>query len=364
MSTPRIIPPTCSTRRRAASDPAVSAWVVGQCRLGQDACAGAARDPAAAARRRRRRRSSASPSPRPPPPTWRTACSRRSAHGRRSTTPRSTRRSRKIERPRARRRHRAHARAAAVRAGARDAGRPEGADHPRLLHAAAASVSVRGERRGALRGAGRAHARRELLDQLRLDVLLEAAAKPDSALGRALGDRDRVGGRPDLSRRDRRGDPQARRARRAGSTRAGGVAAAIAELSRALGVAPDETVGDESKRRFFDGSLIAAIGMARGRRRACAGGSKTDKEHGARFHALRGARPAPSASRPICRSSAPAEREPRKNDRHQGDSQTTTPACAQRLLAEQDRVCGADRSAAAPSRRASAPPRCSPSPPR
>ena len=50
--------------------------------------------------------------------------------------------------------------------GAGDAGRPEGADHPRLLHAAAASVSVRGRRRGALRGAGRARREAQLLDRV------------------------------------------------------------------------------------------------------------------------------------------------------------------------------------------------------
>ena len=59
----------------------------------------------------------------------------------------------------------ARAGAAAVCRGAGDARRPQGADHPRLLHAAAAPVSVRGQCRGALRGArrggGSAAARRD-----------------------------------------------------------------------------------------------------------------------------------------------------------------------------------------------------------
>ena len=46
------------------------------------------------------------------------------------------------------------ARAAAVCAGAGNAGRPEGADHPRLLHEPSAPVSVRGRGRRGLRGAG------------------------------------------------------------------------------------------------------------------------------------------------------------------------------------------------------------------
>ena len=58
----------------------------GQCRLRQDARAGAARDQSSARAASRRKKSSASPSPRPPPPIWRSACSTRSRAGRRSTT--------------------------------------------------------------------------------------------------------------------------------------------------------------------------------------------------------------------------------------------------------------------------------------
>ena len=55
----------------------------------------------------------------------------------------------------AHRRQAAAARAPAFRAGAGDAGRAEGADYPRLLHPAPAPVPVRGQCRGALRGARR-----------------------------------------------------------------------------------------------------------------------------------------------------------------------------------------------------------------
>ena len=91
MSAPRTIP----GRRRAsvqieAAEPRVLGLRLRQCRLRQDACAGAARDPSAAARRRSGARFSASPSPRRPPPTWRTGCSTGWPAGPRSTTPRST----------------------------------------------------------------------------------------------------------------------------------------------------------------------------------------------------------------------------------------------------------------------------------
>ena len=93
--------------------------------------------------------------------------------------------------------------AAAVRTRARDAGRLEGADHPRLLHPAAASVSVRGQCRRALH-----RARRDGADA--------ASGRPD-ACGFARG-RFRAGesARPRARHRDdgrRRSDLPRRRAR-------------------------------------------------------------------------------------------------------------------------------------------------------
>ncbi len=129
----------------------------GQCRLGQDACAGAARDPPAAARHAAGKDPLPHLSPRPPPPTWRTACSTRCAKWTAMDDAGARRRDREDRRPPAGA-SAARARAAAVRAGARYTGRPEGTDHPRLLHAAAAPVPVRSGRRGALRGAGGTHA--------------------------------------------------------------------------------------------------------------------------------------------------------------------------------------------------------------
>ena len=130
-----------------------------QCRLRQDPCAGAAGDPAAA----RRRAAGENPlhhlhqggggqhggagfyHARP------LGHARR--HGARCRDPRC--------RDRAAGRKTADARARAVRMRAGDAGRIEGADHPRAVHAAAAAVSIRGQRAGALCGARRARPGRD-----------------------------------------------------------------------------------------------------------------------------------------------------------------------------------------------------------
>ena len=77
-----------------------------------------------------------------------------------------------------------------VRHGAGNAGRAEGADHPRLLHAAAASVSVRGQCGRALRRARRSRDARSCSNDLTLDVMLEAAAEPDSAARQRARHRD------------------------------------------------------------------------------------------------------------------------------------------------------------------------------
>ena len=164
-----------SSGRSTASDPARSAWVA--------ANAGSGKTHVLAQRVIRlllvRRRSGAHP-------LHHLHQGRRRQHGeprvRRaagsgpcSTTPRSTTAMRKTGVD-ADRRQAARAGAAAVRAGAGDAGRAEGADHPRLLHAAPASVPVRGQCRGALRGARRDQRERSCSNRLSLDVMLEAAA--------------------------------------------------------------------------------------------------------------------------------------------------------------------------------------------
>ena len=180
----------------------------GQCRLRQDPRAGAARDPAAA----RGRRSGEDPLPhlhqgrrrQHGEPRVRTLCGRGRALDDAALDDAMREGRREPHRRRA-----ARARAAAVRAGAGDAGRPEGADHPRLLHAAAAPVSVRGQCRGALRGARRDRAKTSCSNSSASTCCSKAAGEPDSAA------RPRAG--PGRARRRRRDLPRPGRARRSAS---------------------------------------------------------------------------------------------------------------------------------------------------
>jgi ATP-dependent helicase/nuclease subunit A len=123
----------------------------------------------------------------------------------------------------------------------------------------------------------------QLLEKLSLDVMLKASGEPDSPLGRALA--QAVLAATDVTFRDlvreviRQRDKLMRWVEGAG-----GVPQAMEQLSRALGIAPDETVA-QVEALIFEESLIAssewaAVGAALN------GGSKTDKEHGARFHAM------------------------------------------------------------------------------
>ena len=80
----------------------------------------------------------------------------------------------------------------------------------------------------------------ELIDRLRMSVLLEAAAKPDSALGRALATAITMAADQTFAEivTEAIGKHDAINA---WFKQAGSVTAAVAELSRALGVRPDET---------------------------------------------------------------------------------------------------------------------------
>ena len=196
----------------------------------------------------------------------------------------------------------------------------------------------------------------ELIDRLRMAVLMEAAAKPDSDLGRALS--VAITAAADMTFNEMIVEAIARRDELiAWVTNAGGVAAAIEGLSRALGVDPGET-SESIAAEFFTGSLIAeneypAVIAALEQ------GLKGDKEHAARFDSLR---LLDSSERIRVYQSVfcTAELEPRKNILSKGIREKN-PSLFQRLMAEQERVLRADRSAAARSRRASAPPRSSPS---
>ena len=160
------------------------------------------------------------------------------------------------------RRDDAHAGAAAVCARAGNAGRPESSDHPRLLHPAAASVSVRGECRGAL-----CRARRRRTDAAagiaHACVLLQGAEAPASPLGEALAVA-MTAGADQTFREVVRGAIGARRHDPRWIEKCGGRDQALAALSIALGVDPTMTL-DEFERQIVTRSDPAGVGMA-GRR--------------------------------------------------------------------------------------------------
>ncbi|MBV8836762.1 MAG: UvrD-helicase domain-containing protein, partial [Alphaproteobacteria bacterium] len=175
----------------------------------------------------------------------------------------------------------------------------------------------------------------ELIDRLRMSVLLEAAAKPESPLGRALATAITMAADQTFAEIVTEAIGQ-HDAIDAWLKRAGSVAAAMAELSRTLGIRPDETA-EEIAEAFFSGSLIAPNEHPEVIA-ALEQGAKGDKEHAARFHSLRllhGSERIKAYQSVFCT----AELEPRKNivtktirERH--------PSLFQRLLAEQERVCG------------------------
>lgn len=177
--------------------------------------------------------------------------------------------------------------------------------------------------------------RSELIDRLRMAVLLEAAAKPEGDLGRALATAITVAA--DQTFTEAIDEAIAKHDElEAWIAHAGGVAAAVAELSRTLGVRPDET-SEAIAEEFFSASPIAASEhpavIA-----ALEQGLKGDKEHAARFGSLRlldGGERVKAYQSIFCT----AELEPRKNIVSKG-LREKNPALLQRLLAEQERVCG------------------------
>src|SRR3954463_12819458 len=98
--------------------------------------------------------------------------------------------------------------------------------------------------------------RSELIERLRMGVLLEASANPDSGLGRALA--TAITAAADQTFAEAIDEAIAKHDElEAWISHAGGVPAAIVELSGALGVSPEET-SDAIAEEFFTGSLIAA----------------------------------------------------------------------------------------------------------
>ena len=174
----------------------------------------------------------------------------------------------------------------------------------------------------------------QLLDQLTLQVLLEASAAPESALGKALETAIVVAA--DTTFKDVIGDAiKARDAIDAWITQAGGIDKAIAQLSQSFGIAADDSLA-KVEDEFFSASLIpvaewpALIEILQG-------GAKSDKAH---IDALAAARAASGRDRieHYLRVFCTAELSPRKSlltkalaERH--------PDWLERLVSEQTRVC-------------------------
>jgi ATP-dependent helicase/nuclease subunit A len=175
----------------------------------------------------------------------------------------------------------------------------------------------------------------QLLEQLIFNALLEAAAKPDSALGQALA--TVIGSATDQTFRDVLSEAiRKRTGLMAWIDQAGGVTGAIAQLSGLLGLGPGENTST-IEARFFSESLIAATEWP-AIRRALAGGSASDVDQSDNFGQL-ATLSGSERLRKYCSIFCTQKGEPRRTvatkvikDRH--------PALAERLRAEQARVSG------------------------
>jgi len=174
----------------------------------------------------------------------------------------------------------------------------------------------------------------QLLNHLTLQVLLDASAHPDSALGKALATAIVVSA--DQTFKEVIGDAIRKRdTLLAWIVRAGSIDKAIAELSASLGIAPGDTL-ESLEQDFFTQSLIPA-GEWPALIEVLDSGSASDKKHIAILGAARAASGRERINNYL-KVFCTAELEPRQNivTRKIGDSH---PDWLARLLAEQDRVC-------------------------
>ncbi|HEY4139894.1 MAG TPA: double-strand break repair helicase AddA [Pseudolabrys sp.] len=123
----------------------------------------------------------------------------------------------------------------------------------------------------------------QLLEKITNAVLLDAAEKPQSETGRALS--YAIGAVADLTFRELIGKTiRERDIIEAWLDSAGGLDGAAAQLSQALDITAEDTSASLDAKIFEDSCITnsewASVGTA------LSGGSKTDKEQGARFHAL------------------------------------------------------------------------------
>ena len=174
----------------------------------------------------------------------------------------------------------------------------------------------------------------QLLDRLTLGVLLEASAKPESALGKALATAIVVAA--DQTFKDVIGDAiRERDSIEAWIERAGSLEAALTQVSETLGVAPGET-RETLEQEFFSHSLIPATDWP-ALIEVLESGSKSDTNHIAALntaHASAGRDRIDSYLKVFCTT----ELEPRKNIITKGLA-AEHPDWLARLMDEQARVC-------------------------
>ncbi|HTT49630.1 MAG TPA: double-strand break repair helicase AddA [Pseudolabrys sp.] len=174
----------------------------------------------------------------------------------------------------------------------------------------------------------------QLLDRLTLGVLLEASAKPESALGKALATAIVVAA--DQTFKDVIGDAiRERDSIEAWIERAGSLEAALTQVSETLGVGPGET-RETLEQEFFSHSLIPATDWP-ALIDVLESGSKSDTNHIAALntaHASAGRDRIDSYLKVFCTT----ELEPRKNIITKGLA-AEHPDWLARLMDEQARVC-------------------------
>ena len=165
----------------------------------------------------------------------------------------------------------ASARTAIVRVGAGDAGWTQGPDHPRILHPASASVSVRGHvaaRFDVLDEASEA----QLLGETSLGVLLDATLAPDAPLGRALA--TAITFAADRTFKEVVGEAIRKRdVVRAWIDHGGSVDAAVALLCGTLGISRDDTL-ERVESEMIEGPMLPFSRMGGGRGQAPDAGLK------------------------------------------------------------------------------------------
>jgi len=175
----------------------------------------------------------------------------------------------------------------------------------------------------------------QLLEYLTLEVLLEAAAEPDGALGRALAAAIVAGA--DVTLKEVIGDAIRKRdTLDEWLARAGSIETAMVELSQSLGVDPDDSI-EQIEQEYFSASLIAEAEWP-ALMEMLGSGSANDNRH---VDALAAAQFATGRERVenYLMLFCTAKREPRENILTKTLAKRF-PEWAERLAAEQQRVCG------------------------